>query len=119
MCVGGGARGLCPAFCAVGCRTAVLCGMLFPFPPPATSNRACGSPAPGSPTPFTGGMRFLPPGLVSPGRDDDSRHADQAIPVGREVDDRGQAEAPPAFVPPPHEDRQPRVGIVPYLDEAG
>jgi acyltransferase len=29
---------------------------------PRPSNRACGSPAHGSPMPFTGGVRFLPPG---------------------------------------------------------
>jgi len=31
------------------------------------SNRACGSPAHGLPTPFTAGIRLLPPGLVGPG----------------------------------------------------
>ena len=42
------------------------------------SNRACGSPAHGSPTSFTAGIRLSPPGPVGPGRDDGSVEADQA-----------------------------------------
>lgn len=34
---------------------------------PRPSNRVCGSPAHGSPTPFTGGVRFHPPGPVGLG----------------------------------------------------
>ena len=37
-------------------------GQVAPFPAPAASNRACGSPAHGSPTPFTAGIRPFPPG---------------------------------------------------------
>ena len=53
-----------------------------PFPAPAASNRACGSPAHGSPTPFTGGIRLPPPVPEGPGSDDDSRQGDQPEPVG-------------------------------------
>lgn len=41
------------------------------FPPAATSNRGCGSPAHGSPTFFTGGIRLSPsPRPIGAGRDD-------------------------------------------------
>ena len=54
------------------------------FPPAATSNRACGSPAHGSPTFFTAGIRLFPsPRPVRARRDDDSIEADQAQPVRR------------------------------------
>jgi len=43
-----------------------------PFPAPAASNRACGSPAHGSPTPFTAGIRPCPPVPEGSGVDDDS-----------------------------------------------
>jgi hypothetical protein len=115
----GRAQGLSSAGFSVGCATPGDLGQVIPFPAPATSNRACGSPAPGSPTPFTGGVRFLPPGLVRPGRDDYSRHADQATSVGREVGDHVQAKAPSAFVPLPDEDRQPECCIIPDLGETG
>ena len=49
------------------------------------SNRACGSPAHGSPTSFAAGIRLLPPGFARPGRGDDSVQVDQAELVGREV----------------------------------
>src|SRR5258707_11687858 len=48
-----------------------------PFPAPAASNRACGSLAHGSPTPFTAGIRLAPPVPEGPGVDDDSRQGDQ------------------------------------------
>ena len=57
----GRAQGLSSAGFPVGCATPGDLGQVIPFPAPATSNRACGSLAPGSPTPFTGGMRLLPP----------------------------------------------------------
>jgi hypothetical protein len=41
-------------------------GRLVWFPPAATSNRACGSPAHGSPTFFTAGIRLI--SLAMPGR---------------------------------------------------
>ena len=40
-------------------RAATLARLAW-SPPTASSNRACGSPAPGSPTPFTGGIRRHP-----------------------------------------------------------
>jgi hypothetical protein len=49
---------------------------------PRPSNRACGSPAHGLPTFFTGGIRF--PGPEGPGRDDDPIKVDQAQLVGRQ-----------------------------------
>src|SRR2546426_6021485 len=91
---------------------------LAPFPAPATSIRACGSPAHGSPTPFTAGIRFLPPGLVSPGCDNDSVQADQAALVRRQVGDHGHAEAPSAFVSLPDKQRQPFQRVLPDLVEA-
>jgi len=54
----------------------------LPFPAPATSIRACGSPAHGSPTFFTTGIRRVPPGFVMPGGDDDSIEAKQSQPAG-------------------------------------
>jgi hypothetical protein len=51
------------AYCRVGGRrlgrAAVLARLVW-FPPTATSNRACGSPAHGSPTFFTAGIRLHP-----------------------------------------------------------
>jgi len=55
-----------------GCATPVSLARSAPFPVPATSNRACGSPAHGSPTPFTAGIRPSPPVPEGPGIDDDS-----------------------------------------------
>ena len=46
------------------------------------SNRACGSPAHGSPTSFAAGVRRSPPGPVGSGCDDGSVEADQAVAVG-------------------------------------
>src|SRR5688572_23290156 len=46
------------------------------------SNRACGSPAHGSPTSFTAGIRLLPPGPVRPGGDNGSIQVDQAQLIG-------------------------------------
>src|SRR3954454_6541831 len=90
-----------------------------PTPPaPATSNRACGSPAHGSPTPFTAGIRFLPPGLEGPGRDDSSMEVDQAALVRRQAGDAFPAVSPAAFVSLPDDDRQPFQRIVSDLPEA-
>src|SRR6266545_8279948 len=86
-------------------------------PAPATSNRACGSPAHGSPTPFTVGMRLFPPGLSRPGCDHGSCKADQPAPVWRQVSDHGPAEAAPAFVPLADEDRQAFACVVADLGE--
>ena len=49
---------------------------------PRPSNRACGSPAHGLPTFFTGGVRPCPPVPEGSGRDDGSVEADQAQVVG-------------------------------------
>src|SRR4051812_20014400 len=50
------------------------------------SNRACGPPAHGPPTFFTGGVRLDPPGPVGPGCDDDASEGDQAKLDGRSVE---------------------------------
>jgi len=53
-----------------------------PFPAPASSNRACGSPAHGSPTSFTAGIRLSPPVPAGSGGNNDSVEIDQAELVG-------------------------------------
>ena len=65
-----------------------------PFPAPAASNRACGSPAHGSPTPFTAGIRPCPPVPEGPGVDDDSRQGDQSELVRGLEGDHRPAELP-------------------------
>src|SRR5215210_5425947 len=69
------------------------------MPPAAASNRACGSLAHGSPTPFTAGIQLLPPGPVGPGGDDDPVQADQAEEVGRLKRNDLPAVAPGALMP--------------------
>ncbi len=51
---------------AGGASTVSACRTRRQIPPAATSIRACGSPAHGSPTPFTAGIRPLPPRLERP-----------------------------------------------------
>src|SRR6266496_391160 len=114
----GRAEGLHAAGFPDGCALSRARGQVSTAPAPATSNRACGSPAHGSPTPFTAGIRLLPPGLVGPGCDNDSVEADQTALVRRQVADHGHAEASSAFVPLPNEQRQPFQRIVPDLVEA-
>jgi hypothetical protein len=65
-------------------------GRLVWFPPAATSNRACGSPAHGSPTFFTAGIRLSPsPRPMRARSDDDSVEIDQPEAVrGLEGQDR-------------------------------
>ena len=76
---GGRAWGLCAAGFPDGCATPVsVAGFFDPFPVPATSIRACGSPAPGSPTPFTTGIRLFPPVLKRPGCNDVPGETEQA-----------------------------------------
>src|ERR1700752_5376264 len=111
-------QGLYSAGFPVGCATPGDLGQVIPFPAPAASNRACGSPAHGSPTPFTAGIRSFPPGLVRPGRDDSSSQADQAALVRRPVGDHVQAEGPPPFMPSADVDRQPVQRVLPDLVEA-
>src|SRR5437762_3279849 len=103
----GRAEGLHSAGFPDGCALSRARGQVVIAPDPATSNRACGSPAHGSPTPFTAGIPSLPPGLGRPGCDNGCVEADQAAPVGRAVGDHVEAETPPAFWPLPDEDRQP------------
>src|SRR5262245_15663743 len=92
----------------------------FASPPaPAASNRACGSPAHGSPTSFTAGIRSFPPGLVGPGCDNDSVKADQAVLVGRQSEDDAPAETSAAFVPLADKQRQPLQRITSDLAEPG
>ena len=52
------------------------------------AHRACGSPAHGSPTFFTAGIRLSPPGPVGPERDDESVEIDQPHAVVQEVGHR-------------------------------
>jgi hypothetical protein len=80
------------------------------------SIRACGSPAHGSPTFFTGGVRLDPPGLVGPGCDDDAIEGDQAEIVGRSVE-LIEAPSPAALVPLGHEQGQPHQRILSDLAE--
>src|SRR5829696_2621689 len=82
------------------------------------SNRACGSPAHGLPTPFTTDIRPFPPGLARPGCNNSSRQADQPAPVRRQVSHYGQSEAPTAFVPLPHEQDQPFLCVLADLVKA-
>src|SRR5688500_2546706 len=111
----GRARGLYSAGFPDGRALACVLGQVNSAPAPATSNRACGSPAHGSPTPFTAGIRSLPPGVVGPGCDNGAVEADQAALVGRKVGDHGQAEALAAFVPLSNEDRQSLHRVPPDL----
>ena len=78
----GRSQGLSSAGFPVGCATPGDLGQVIPFPAPATSNRAGGSPAPGSPTPFTAGIRLSPPVLEGPGGDDVPGKAVQSQMVG-------------------------------------
>ena len=72
----------------------------FRVPPAATSIRACGSPAHGSPTSFTAGLRLGPPVPEGAGRDDGSVEVDQAHVVGGPVMDDRPAEPRRPFVAP-------------------
>ncbi len=83
------------------------------FPPAATSNRACGSPAHGSPTFFTAGIRLSPsPGPVGPWRDDGSREADQPQAIWRAVGDQPPAVCSRPLVAFGHEQREPVMRVV-------
>ena len=114
----GRSRSLCSCGFPRGGPTPVaLAGDSFSSSRP--SNRACGSPAPGLPTPFTAGIRSFPPGLVRPGCDDDSRQADQSTSVRRLVGEHGQAEASSAFMSLPDEQRQTFGRVITDRVEAG
>lgn len=78
---------------------------------------ACRSPAHGSPTPFTAGVRSSPPSTVAPGSDDNPVKADQAEPVwGLEGDDR-PAVGPGPAVALGQDQSEPVQRIVPDLRE--
>jgi hypothetical protein len=76
---------------AGGAGAARRCRLAW-FPPAATSNRACGSLAHGSPTPFTAGIRSAPldpPVPEGAGGDDELVEADQShLVAGVVVHDR-------------------------------
>src|SRR5437879_10843607 len=99
MITDGRTQGLHTAGFPVGCASPDARGPAVPSPAPATSTRACGSPAHGLPTPFTAVIRFLPPGLSRPGRDHSPMQTQQPAPIHRLVAQDGPAEAASAFVP--------------------
>jgi len=74
---GGRSRSLGARSFPSGCPTSVTLAMPLRFQLPPV-DRACGSPAHGSPTSFTAGIRCHPPGPKGPGRGDESVKADQA-----------------------------------------
>lgn len=76
------------------------------FPPAATSNRACDSPAHGSPTFFTVGIRLPPPRPMWTWGDDDSIEIDQPEAVGRLEGENRPAVLPAARVTLGHEQSQ-------------
>ena len=102
----------------VGCATPVSLARSAPFPVPATSNRACGSPAHGSPTSFTAGIRSFPPGLPGPGSDGDPVQADQAEFARGCAEHHVPAEVAAAAVLLADEQREPQLRVVPDLAEA-
>jgi hypothetical protein len=118
MITDGRAQGLGAAGFPVGCPSPGAPGQVSATPAPATSNRACGSPAHGLPTPFTAGIRFLPPGLVGPGCNDGPTQAVQRASVRRLVGEHGQAEAASAFVPFADEQCEPIHGVLLNVVEA-
>jgi hypothetical protein len=118
MITGGRTQGRGAAGFPVGCPSPGAPGQVRAAPAPATSNRACGSPAHGSPTPLTGGIRFVPPGLVGPGCEHGSLQAVQPAVVGRLVSEHGQGEAAPALVSLTEDQRQPVAGVLLDLVEA-
>ena len=87
------------------------------FQPPPPRFRACGSPAHGSPTPFTAGIRSLPPGPVRPGCDNDPDKIDQGEGPGHLVGNHRPAEPPTAVVPLGHPQRHTRPREHPDLAE--
>src|ERR1700758_4020559 len=114
----GRTQGLDAAGFPVGCPSPGARGQVGSLPAPATSNRACGSPAHGLPTSFTAGIRSLPPGLVGPGCDDGSVEVEQPAVVGRLVGQHGPAEAASTFVSLTDEQRQPITCVLLEFVEA-
>src|SRR5436305_8139265 len=117
MIIDGRAEGLHSAGFPAGGALSRARGQVVTAPAPATSNRACGSPAHGSPTPFTAGIRLLPPGLSRPGCDGDSVQADQAQVARRCPEHHLPSEVTAAAVLLADEQRQPRPRILPDLAE--
>src|SRR5213079_1087338 len=107
------AEGLHSAGFPDGCALSRARGQVASAPAPAASNRACGSPAHGSPTPFTAGIRLVPPGLSRPGRDGDPVQADQAELIRGQGDQRPPPEAAAAAVLLADEQREPHPRILP------
>jgi hypothetical protein len=84
-----------------------------PVSSPRPSNRACGSPAHGSPTPFTAGIRFYPPGPEGSGCSDGSLsgQVDQPELVRRAIGHDVPAGVAGTTVSLGDEDRHPHPGI--------
>src|SRR5215210_3815341 len=92
---------------AVGSGAGAVRQRLPPVSSPRPSNRACGSPAHGSPTSFTAGIRLSPPSPEGPGGGHGSCELDQSELVGRGIGHDVPAKATGAAVPLGDEDRQP------------
>src|SRR5665647_3048453 len=87
---------------------------------PRPSNRACGSPAHGSPTSFTAGIRLCPrcsPVPEGPGSNDDSEQVDQTEVVRGRARDDVHPERPRPPVALGDDSRQTPHGVVPDLVE--
>ena len=98
-CAGGRPSSLGACGFPSGCPTAVAVARYVPFPAPATSNRACRSPAHGSPTSFTAGIRLVPaPWLERPRRDNGSIQFDQPKLITRLVVEHRPAELSASLV---------------------
>ncbi|ABG99072.1 possible transposase, C-terminal (plasmid) [Rhodococcus jostii RHA1] len=90
----------------------------FRFQPPPPRFRACGSPAHGSPTSFTTGIRLPPPVPEGPGGDDVPRKADQAQMVRGGIRHHVPSEAAGALVTFADEQRHPHPHVLPDHPEA-
>jgi len=90
----------------------------FRFQPPPPRFRACGSPAHGSPTPFTTGIRLPPPVPEGPGGDDVPRKTDQTQMVRGGIRHHVPSKATGAFVAFADEQRHPHPHVLPDHTEA-
>src|SRR6476659_3923671 len=98
------------------------CSSSLPWPgcsvsSPRPSNRACGSPAHGSPRSFTANIRRSPPGPERPGGIDSSLKTDQAELIIGGVEHHRTTESPTTFVTLGEESRQPHQRILSDLRE--
>src|SRR5438067_12314371 len=82
------------AFCSTPAWDPRMADRDLPVSSARPSNRACGSPAHGSPTPFTAGIRRSPPDPVGSGCDNDPVEIDQAELVVRLEGNNRPAERP-------------------------